>query len=84
MVTFAWTGKESFGKYAAAARRPHIITTISSRIFISRVKGNLQGRLVCGPSACFGSARESAGHMLSEDFDFKISLAQANSGVNES
>ena len=37
---------------------------------------------MCGPSACVGCARESAGHLLSEDFE--ISLAQANSGVNES
>ncbi len=83
MVTFAWTGKESFGKHAAA-RRPHIITTILSRILVSRVKGKLPGTLMCGPSACFGSARESAGHMLSEDINFEISLAQVNSAVNES
>ncbi len=82
MVTFDWTGKESFCKHVAAARRPHIITIISSRIFISRVKGKLPGRLMCGPSACVDCARESAGHMLSEDFE--ISLAQVNSAVNES
>ncbi len=82
MVTFDRTGKESFGNAAAAARRLHIVTTISYRIFISRVKEKLPGILMCGPSACVGSTRESAGHMLSEDFE--ISPAQANSAVNES